>query len=179
MIHSNKTHLIINVIGLPYIKRVRRRQHRSKSGNNFLIAQAIPLSSSAHFSCRASSRQIAHRNGKSLRLARNRRIFLQPKKRGKYKPGLRLKYKTDMNSTTACTPNSGFTPQSFAMSLIIFQIISLNLPVDLYTYNSSLYEKGVLFRCSFSAFNRSFPQCSGSICVKCSFSFFPDLCLRQ
>ena len=31
MIYSNKTHMIINVIGLLYIKRVGRSRHRSKS----------------------------------------------------------------------------------------------------------------------------------------------------
>ena len=166
MIYSNKTHLIINVIGLPYIKRVRWRRHWSKqqnnkkktlsivkandlaragtklypiidrtwtvsprawypitvifstnhkipihsgqisflvdqfshclfvhnkihkigescklgNGNDFLTALATPLSSTAHFSCWASSRQMAHKSGKLLRLAKNRRVLPQLKK---------------------------------------------------------------------------------------------------
>ena len=50
------------------------------NGNDFLTAQATPLSLTAQFSCRASSRQIAYKSGKSLRLARNRCVLPQPKK---------------------------------------------------------------------------------------------------
>ena len=66
-----------------------------RNGNDFLTAQATPRSSTARFSCWASSRQIAHRSGTSLRLARNRRVLPQPKKRGKYKPGLSLTTSTE------------------------------------------------------------------------------------
>ena len=63
--------------------------------NDFLTAQATPLSLTAHFLAERHRRQIAHRNGKSLRLARKRCILPQPKKRSKYKPGLRGRRKRE------------------------------------------------------------------------------------
>ena len=68
----------------------------------------------------------------------------------------------------------GFTPQSFAPSLIIFQMISSNLHVDPYTYNMFIWKKGFpVFWCSFSAFNEIFPQCPALIRVKCFLLILP------
>ena len=61
---------------------------------------------------------------------------------------------------------SGFTPQSFAPSFIIFQMISSNLHVDPYTYNVFIRKRISYFWCSFSAFNKFFPQCPALIRVK-------------
>ena len=51
---------------------------------------------------------------------------------------------------------SGLTPQSFAPSLTIFQMISSNLHVDPYTYNVFIWKRISYFWCSFSAFNHFF-----------------------
>ena len=61
---------------------------------------------------------------------------------------------------------SGFTPQSFAPSLTIFQMISSNLHVDPYTYNVFIWKRISYFWCSFSAFNHFFPQFTALIRVK-------------
>ena len=60
---------------------------------------------------------------------------------------IRLKYKNRKTKSqpapqTKADAPSGFTTQSFALSLIIFQMISSNLHLDPYTYNSCLSEKG-------------------------------------
>ena len=53
-------------------------------------------------------------------------------------PILNSKYelnKPQLVPQTMADAPSGFTPQSFALSLIIFQMISSNLHVDPYTYD--------------------------------------------
>ena len=61
---------------------------------------------------------------------------------------------------------SGMTPQTFAPSLIIFQMISSNLHVDPYTYNVFIWKKISYYWCSFSVFNKIFHQCPALIRVK-------------
>ena len=57
---------------------------------------------------------------------------------------------------TQADASSGFTPQSFALSLVMFQMIFSNLHEDPYTCNSSISETGVPVLVFFSAF-----QCTG------------------
>ena len=70
------------------------------NGDDFSSTQATPPSLATNFYCWgwASSRQIADKCGKSLRLARNRHALLQLKKRGKYKLGFTLiSYQNDFS----------------------------------------------------------------------------------
>ena len=62
-------------------------------------------------------------------------------------------------------------------------MIFSNLHVDPYTYNLCFLKKDFLFQCSFSAFNKNFPQFSALIPVKCllilSRSLFTPIVLRN
>ena len=80
-----------------------------------------------------------------------------------------LKYKTvNMNSTTACTPNSGWCPIRIYIPVTCseFDYFSDNF-LKLACRSLQVYlKKEFLFWCSFSAFNKNFPQCPRLICVK-------------